>query len=165
VAGLYEHGRQLVNPGWCRYIGDIGTTCFLSGLVMLFFSWRWSGSSTQAWMPTYVSTLRIPQMIWVWRMSVKWYIDRGKPENSEKNNPSATLSTTNPTWIGPGANPGLRGERPATNDLSHGTALRCCYWVLSHTVSHTVRPLMISYASLSDFLSFLMHPPETSGSN
>jgi hypothetical protein len=33
------------------------------------------------------------------------------------------LSTTNPTWIDPGANPGLRGERPATNDLSHGTAL------------------------------------------
>jgi hypothetical protein len=37
--------------------------------------------------------------------------------------PSATLSTTNPTWIDPGAKPGLRGERPATNDLSHGTAL------------------------------------------
>jgi hypothetical protein len=36
--------------------------------------------------------------------------------------PSATLSTTNPTWIDPGSNPGLRGERPATNDLSHGTA-------------------------------------------
>jgi hypothetical protein len=34
--------------------------------------------------------------------------------------PSATLSTTNPTRIDPGANPGLRGERPATNDLSHG---------------------------------------------
>jgi hypothetical protein len=38
--------------------------------------------------------------------------------------PSATLSSTNPTWIDPGANPGLRGERPATNDLSHGTALK-----------------------------------------
>jgi hypothetical protein len=37
--------------------------------------------------------------------------------------PSATLSTTNPTWIDPGANSGLRGERPATNDLRHGTAL------------------------------------------
>jgi hypothetical protein len=37
--------------------------------------------------------------------------------------PIATLSTTNPTWIDPGANPGLRGERPATNDLSHGTAV------------------------------------------
>jgi hypothetical protein len=37
--------------------------------------------------------------------------------------PSATLSTANPTWIDPGANPGLRGERPASNRLSHGTAL------------------------------------------
>jgi hypothetical protein len=36
--------------------------------------------------------------------------------------PSATLSTTNPTWIDLGANPVFRGDRPATNDLSHGTA-------------------------------------------
>jgi hypothetical protein len=35
---------------------------------------------------------------------------------------TATLSTTNPTWTEPGSNPGLRGERPATNRLSHGTA-------------------------------------------
>jgi hypothetical protein len=36
--------------------------------------------------------------------------------------PSATLSTTNPTWTDPGLSPGLRGERLATNRLSHGTA-------------------------------------------
>jgi hypothetical protein len=36
--------------------------------------------------------------------------------------PSATLSTTNPTWTDPGSNTGLRGERPETNILSHGTA-------------------------------------------
>jgi hypothetical protein len=47
---------------------------------------------------------------------------QGKPKYSERNLPSATLSTTNPTWIDPGSNPGLRGERPATNRLSHGTA-------------------------------------------
>jgi hypothetical protein len=35
---------------------------------------------------------------------------------------SATLSTTNPTWIDPGSNPDLRGERPATNRLSRDTA-------------------------------------------
>jgi hypothetical protein len=29
--------------------------------------------------------------------------------------PSATLSTTNPTWTDLGLNPGLRGERPATS--------------------------------------------------
>jgi hypothetical protein len=49
--------------------------------------------------------------------------DRGKPKVlGGKSCPSATLSTTNPTWTDPGSNPGLRGERPATNRLSHGTA-------------------------------------------
>jgi hypothetical protein len=32
--------------------------------------------------------------------------------------PSATLSTTNPTWTDPGSNPGLRSGRPAANRLS-----------------------------------------------
>jgi hypothetical protein len=32
--------------------------------------------------------------------------------------PSATLSTTNPTWTDPASNPGLPGGRPATNRLS-----------------------------------------------
>jgi hypothetical protein len=41
----------------------------------------------------------------------------------EKTCPSTTLSTTNPTWTDPGLDPGLRGERPATNRLSHGTAV------------------------------------------
>jgi hypothetical protein len=38
------------------------------------------------------------------------------------NFPSAISSTTNPTGTEPVSNPGLRGERPATNRLSHGTA-------------------------------------------
>jgi hypothetical protein len=41
--------------------------------------------------------------------------------------PRAALSITNPTWIDPGANPGHRGEMPATNDLSHGTSLEVTY--------------------------------------
>jgi hypothetical protein len=49
-------------------------------------------------------------------------IDRGKPTTRRKTCPSATLSITNPTWTDPGSNSGLRGERPATNRLSHGTA-------------------------------------------
>jgi hypothetical protein len=35
---------------------------------------------------------------------------------------SATLSNTNPTWMDPNANPGLRSERPGTNRLRHGMA-------------------------------------------
>jgi hypothetical protein len=30
------------------------------------------------------------------------------------------MSNTNPTWTGPGANPGLRVERLAANRLGHG---------------------------------------------
>jgi hypothetical protein len=43
--------------------------------------------------------------------------------------PNATLSTTNPTWAEPGAHSGLRRERPATNRLSHVTALASCSFV------------------------------------
>jgi hypothetical protein len=46
----------------------------------------------------------------------------GETEELGENLLSATLSTTNPTWKDPGANPGLCGGRPATNRLSHGTA-------------------------------------------
>jgi hypothetical protein len=45
---------------------------------------------------------------------------RGKQKYWGKTCPSATLSTTNLTWTDLGSNPGLRGERPATNRLSHG---------------------------------------------
>jgi hypothetical protein len=38
-----------------------------------------------------------------------------------RTSPSATLSTTNPTWTDLGSNPYLRGGRLATNRLSHGT--------------------------------------------
>jgi hypothetical protein len=38
----------------------------------------------------------------------------------EKTCPNATLSSTNLTWADLGSNPGLLGERAATNSLSHG---------------------------------------------
>jgi hypothetical protein len=36
---------------------------------------------------------------------------------------SATLSNINSTWTGLGSNPGLHNDMPATNKLSHGTAV------------------------------------------
>jgi hypothetical protein len=36
-------------------------------------------------------------------------------------NPSATLSTTNPTLSDPSSNQGRRGGKPATNRLRYGT--------------------------------------------
>jgi hypothetical protein len=54
-------------------------------------------------------------------------IDRENRRTRRKTCPCASLSTTNPTWIVLGANPGIRDEKPATNLLSHGTALCDCY--------------------------------------
>jgi hypothetical protein len=56
--------------------------------------------------------------------------DRGKPTTRRKTCPSATLSTTNPTWT----DPGLRGERPATNRLSHGTATSAVVNIIASNV-------------------------------
>jgi hypothetical protein len=42
--------------------------------------------------------------------------------------PSPTMFTTNPTWTDSGANPGLPGERLATNRLSHDTAKNRNLW-------------------------------------
>jgi hypothetical protein len=44
----------------------------------------------------------------------------------EKFCPSATLSTTNPIQTDTGSNLRFRGGRPATNCLSHGTAVTLC---------------------------------------
>jgi hypothetical protein len=63
----------------------------------------------------------IPRVIWVQSATVEWYW-QGKPKMEKKTCPSATLSTTNPTWTKAGANPVLRGDRPVTNRLSYGTA-------------------------------------------
>jgi hypothetical protein len=47
----------------------------------------------------------------------------GDRSTKGKTCPIATFSTTNPTWTDPGSNPVLRGGRPMTNRLSHGTAI------------------------------------------
>jgi hypothetical protein len=73
----------------------------------------------------------VQQQAYCW--SPRWYgygkprwndDDREKPNTVEKTCCSATLSTTNSKCPDPGANPGLCGERQATNRLSHGTTLQ-----------------------------------------
>jgi hypothetical protein len=46
-------------------------------------------------------------------------IDRENRRTRRKTCPTASLSTTNPTWTDPGMNLCLRSEKPATNRLSH----------------------------------------------
>jgi hypothetical protein len=42
----------------------------------------------------------------------------------EETCPSAALSTTGPTWLDPGSNPGRRDGKLASNRLSYGTAMQ-----------------------------------------
>jgi hypothetical protein len=56
--------------------------------------------------------------------STRWNdIGRGKPKNSEENLPQCHFVHHKSHWIDMSANPGHRGERPATNRLSYDTAL------------------------------------------
>jgi len=60
---------------------------------------------------------------------------------------SATSSIINLTWAGPRRNTGLRGEKPATNCLSHGTDLTRP--IDSQSVSAGSRPSWVSRPDLS----------------
>jgi hypothetical protein len=57
---------------------------------------------------------------------------QGKTKNSEKNLSQCHFVHLTPTWIDPRVNPGLRGERPATNRLRRGTAPLNIYTLLPH---------------------------------
>jgi hypothetical protein len=59
--------------------------------------------------------LHPPDDIWAGRATVECLLVRTR----RKTCPSATLSTTNPTWT----DHGLHGDRPATNHLKHGTVI------------------------------------------
>jgi hypothetical protein len=58
---------------------------------------------------------------------VEWKL-AGETKVLGENLPSATLSTTNPTWPDPGSNPGHRGWKPATNRLSYRAAKLLTYF-------------------------------------
>jgi hypothetical protein len=77
---------------------------------------------------------------WLWR---NWWNEdwQGKPKYSEKTCPSATLSTTNSTWLDPGLNQGRRGGKPATNRLSYGATF-CSLIILTLWSEWTDRTLV-----------------------
>jgi hypothetical protein len=89
---------------------SVTLTIYLNVMPRLFMSMGWDNDS-ELRPPT--GQFFIRQTIWVWRATVEWYW-QGNPKNC----PRATLST----WTDPGANPGHRGERSATDRLSYGPA-------------------------------------------
>jgi hypothetical protein len=65
---------------------------------------------------------------WVW--GSRWNENlKEKPKYLEKTYPSATLSTTNPTWPDLVSNPGRCCGKPATNRLSYGTVGLKLFWI------------------------------------
>jgi hypothetical protein len=99
------------------------TKRMLVNIPLTFFNFfnfvEWGETESTWYVGLYLSYCTSPG--WVW--SSRWNQNfRGKPKYSEKTCPSATLSTTNPTWPDLGSNPGHHGGKPATNRLSYGTA-------------------------------------------
>jgi hypothetical protein len=92
--------------------------------VVFFFSFSGWGETESTWYVGHCcSIVPATDHRWWWLWGSWWNEDwQGKPKYSEKTCPSATLSTTNPTWIDLGSNPGRRCGKSATNRLSYGTA-------------------------------------------
>jgi hypothetical protein len=51
-------------------------------------------------------------------------IDRGKISALRNTRSSATVSTTNNTWMSKGMNPGLHGEKQASSHQNYGTTVQ-----------------------------------------
>jgi hypothetical protein len=119
----------------------LGSLKILLGGLHVFFLWGVTKSTRYCghfWL-----IVPAPDDRWGWLWSNWWNEDwQGKPRYSEKTCPSATSSTTIPTWPDPGSNPGRRGGKPETNRLSYGAAL------LSY--------LLKGYVTLSIFFLFLI---------
>jgi hypothetical protein len=120
----------------------------------VFFTWRWGGSSIQAWMPTYVSILRIPQLIWVWRATVEWYWQGNTEELGEKPVPVPFCPPQTPhglTW----REPAVRGRRLTTLAMARPyvcvyRATECCFQSTVCLCCHVCRSLCMIQIHITD---------------
>jgi hypothetical protein len=95
-----------------------------SEVILIFFN-----SYIGGWSPSWDHSARrqlngllyLPRVIMMMENLVEWRL-AWETEALGENLPSATLSTTNPTWPDPGLNPGRRCGKPAINRLSYGAA-------------------------------------------
>jgi hypothetical protein len=94
------------------------------------------GTETTVW-----SVVPAPDDRWWWLWSSRWNANwEGKPKYSEKICPSATLSTTNPTW----ADPGRRDGKPFTTCKSSVYLLFCFrIWLTTVSVCQAISLLML----------------------
>jgi hypothetical protein len=118
-----DEGRKLSCSWWsCDVlIRSVAMVLFNSPYIIIIISGVRLSLLVLRSLLAYVPT---PDDRWWWLRRNWWNEDwQGKPKYSEKTYPNATLSTTNPTWLDPGSNPGRRGGKPVTNRLSYGAAL------------------------------------------
>jgi hypothetical protein len=107
----------------CPHAASRATEYPLIHLLSFFSSFSGWGETESTWYVGHCWPIVSAPDDRCWLWSSWWNEDwQGKPKYSEKTRPSATLSTTNPTWPDVGSNPGRRGGKPATNRLSYGTA-------------------------------------------
>jgi hypothetical protein len=115
-------------------------------LLLFLVGWDWVSWYCGHYWPI----LPAPDDRWWWLWRNLWNKDwQGKPKYSEKTCPSATLSTTNPTWLNPGPNPGRRGGKAVTNRLSYDAAA-------SHKVTLDSKTL-IKWTTISFSRRILFH--------
>jgi hypothetical protein len=94
-------------------------TILVNGVKRFFFLMGWDLSPLGTGATVWPIVPAPDDRWWWWLWSNRWNANwQGTPKYSEKTYPSATLSTTNPTW----ADPGSRGGKPTTNRLSYSTA-------------------------------------------
>jgi hypothetical protein len=111
-------------------LGTAESLDYKSVFMFLFFIfyYLWCLTEFTRYCGHYWPIVPAPDDTWWWLRS-NWWNEywQGKPKYSEKTCPSATLSTTNPTWPEPGSTPGRRDGKPSTDDLSYGAACLC--WI------------------------------------
>jgi hypothetical protein len=108
-------------------------------LLLYFFLFLVGWDQVSWYRSHYWPIVPAPDDRWLW---INWRNEnrQGKPKYSEKTYPSTTLSTTNPTWLELGLNPGRCGGKPATNHLSYGAASPDAYSNVACTVITTQYP-------------------------
>jgi hypothetical protein len=93
---------------------------------------------------------------WRW-LFLFWFsilMEHRNRSTRRKTCPTAALSTTNPSCTDPGWNPGLRGERPATNRLSHGTGYIRRYRIVDCLTIYIIRAEAKERSAITYYFEF-----------